>query len=51
MAIAQHYVPNEKIVQVIIGEMVLEIRLDAIERVFHLLASDSFISMSYEGAN
>ena len=51
MAIAQHYVPDGKIVQVVIGEMVLDIKLDAIERAFHLPASDSFISMSYEGAS
>ena len=51
MFIAQHYVPDEKIVMVITSEMVLDIRLDAIERAFHLPARDSFVSISYEGAS
>ena len=51
MAIAQHYVPNEKIVRVVTGEMVLDVRPNAIERAFHLPASDSFVSISYEGAS
>ena len=51
MAIAQHYVPGEKIVQAVTREMVLDIRPDAIERAFHLLASDSYLSISYEEAS
>ena len=42
---------DEKIVWVVTREMVLEIRPDVIERAFHLPASDSFISISYEGAS
>ena len=48
MAITQHYVPDEKIVRAVTGEMVLDIRPDAIERAFHLPASDSYLSISYE---
>ena len=45
----QHYVPNEKIVRAVTREMVLDIKPDAIEGAFHLLTSDSFVSISYEG--
>ena len=51
MTIAQRYVPHEKIVQVVTRDMVMDIRPNAIERAFHLPASDSFISMSYESAS
>ena len=51
MAVAQHYMQDKRIVRAITREMVLEIRPDAIERAFHLPASDSFISISYKGVN
>ena len=51
MATAQHYVPNEKIVWEVTMEMVLDIRLDDIERAFPLSLSDSCLSISYEEAS
>ena len=51
MAITQHYVLDEKIVQAITSEMALDIWPDAIERVFHLLVNDLIISISYDGAS
>ena len=51
MAIAQNYVPDEKIVWAIIGEMVLDIKPHAIQRAYHLLASDSYLSISYKDAS
>ena len=37
MTITQHYVPDERIVRSVIGEMVLlDLRLDNIEKVFYL---------------
>ena len=46
MTIAQHYVTDKRIVRIVIGEMVLDLRLDNIEKVFHLPTLDSFYNIS-----
>ena len=50
MTITQHYVLDEQIVKRLIGEMVLDLRPDNIEKVFHLPTSSSFCNISYEKA-
>ena len=48
MTLAQHYVPNEKLVRRITREMVLDLRPNNIEKVFHLPTLDSFYGITYE---
>ncbi len=42
MALAQNYVSNERVVKSITGEIVLDIRPNKIERIFHLSILDDY---------
>ena len=48
MALAQHFVPEERVVKSVTGEVVFDLRPNNIERVFHLPREDRFIKLSYE---
>ena len=48
MTLSQHFVPDERVVKSVSGEVVLDLRPDNIERVFHFLRADQFIRISYE---
>ena len=48
MTVSRHFVPDERVVKSISGEVVLDLRPDNIERVFHLPRADQFIRLSYE---
>ena len=50
MTLSQHFVPNERVVKSITGEVVLDRRPDNIERVFHLPRNDQFIRLSYKAS-
>ena len=50
MTLSQHFVPDERVVKSISGEVVLDLRPDDIERVFHLPRANQFIRLSYETA-
>ena len=50
ITLSQHFVPNERVVKSITGEVVLDIRPNNIERFFHLPRADQFIRLSYEAA-
>lgn len=48
MTFTQHYVVDERLVRSVMGELVLDLRLDNIEKAFHLLPSDQLYNISYE---
>lgn len=48
MALAQHFVYEERVVKNVIGEVVLDLQPDNIEKVFHLPRADQFIRLSYK---
>ena len=48
MTLSRHFVPDERVVKSVSGEVVLDLRPDNIERVFHLPRADQFIRLSYE---
>ncbi len=48
MALAQHFIYEEGVVKSVSGEVVLDLWLEKIERVFHLLRVEQFIRISYE---
>ena len=48
MKLAQHFVPKERVVKSVIGEVVLDLRVDNIEQVFHFPRVDQFIRLTYE---
>ena len=48
MTLSQHFVPDERVVKSVSGEVVLDLRPDNIERVFHLPRADQFLRLSYE---
>ena len=50
MTLSQHFVPEERVVKSVSGDVVLDLRPDNIERVFHLPRADQFIKLSYETA-
>ena len=51
MTLAQHYVPDERIVQSVTSELILDLEPKKIEKVFHLLALDSYYGISYESVD
>lgn len=51
MILAQHYVPDEKVVKSMTREIVLDLRPQYIEKVFHLRREDQYLQISYEGVN
>lgn len=51
MMIAHNYVLDENIVWAVIGEFILELRPDSIEKAFHFLTSKSFQYMTYNNGN
>ena len=48
MTLSQHFVPGERVVKSVSREVVLDLRPDNIERVFHFPRADQFIRLSYE---
>lgn len=50
MTLAQHFVLEERVVKRTTGEVVLDLRPDNIQRVFHLPRADQFIRLIYEEA-
>ena len=48
MTLAQHFLPNERVVKSVTWEDVLDLWPDNIERVFHLPRVDQFIRLTYE---
>lgn len=50
MTLAQHFVPEERVVKSVTSEVVLDLRPDNIERVLHLPRVDQFIKLTYEEA-
>lgn len=50
MTLAQHFILEERVVKNVTGEVVLDLRPNNIERVFHLLRVDQFIRLTYEEA-
>lgn len=50
MAMAQHYVPEESMVKIFIGDIVIDFHPDIAERVFHLPKSNNYFSVSYDKA-
>ena len=48
MTLEQYFVLEERVVKSMIGEVVLDLQPDNIERVFHLPRVDQFIRLSYE---
>ena len=50
MTLAKHYMSNE-VGRSIIGEIILDIRLDNIEKVFHLSQTDEYEEITNESAD
>ena len=50
MTLAQHFVLKERVVKIMNGEVVLELKPNNIERVFHLPRANQFIKLTYEAA-
>ena len=50
MTLSRHFIPEERVVKSVTEEVVLDLQLDNIERVFHLTRADQFIQISYEVA-
>ena len=48
MTLAQHFILKERVVKSVTIEVVLDHRLDNIERLFHLPWEDQFIRLTYE---
>ena len=48
MTLSRHFVSDERVVKSVIGEVVLDLQPDKIERVFHLPRANQFIQLSYE---
>ena len=48
MTLAQHFIPEERVVKSVTEEVVLDLQPNNIERVFHLPRVDQFIRLSYE---
>lgn len=51
MPLAQYNVPEEKVFKSVIGEIVLDLRPQTIENVFHLPWVDQYLQISYEGVD
>ena len=47
-ALSQHFVPKKRVIKSVTGKVVLDLRPNNIERVFHLPREDQFIRISYE---
>ena len=50
MKLAQHFILEERMVKSVTGEIVLDLRLNNIEQVFHLPRADQFIRLTYKVA-
>ena len=48
MTLAQHFVPGERVVKSVIGEIIFDLWPNNIEKIFHLLREDQFIRLTYE---
>ena len=48
MTLAQHFIPKERVVKSVIGEVVLDLQPNNIQRDFHLPRANQFIRLSYE---
>ena len=48
MTLSQYFVPEERVVKSVSGEVVLDLQPDNIEKVFHFPRADQFIRLSYK---
>lgn len=51
MKLLHHYVPREKVVKSVTGDLVLDLRPQKIKKVFHLPRTDQYLQISYEGVD
>ena len=51
MTLTQHYALDERLERSVIGELVFDLRLENIEKIFHLPPSDYFYSITYESVD